>query len=72
MHVKSILSQRIESAFAELGLEGQALVQAAGRPEYGDYQANGVMAAAKRAGKNPRVVAAAVVAWLASAHLRWA
>ena len=50
MHIRSLLSERIEAAFAHLGLEGQALLQAASRPEFGDYQANGVMAAAKRAG----------------------
>jgi arginyl-tRNA synthetase len=37
------------------------LLQSASRPEFGDYQANGVMAAAKRAGKNPREVAQAVI-----------
>ena len=61
MLVKAILSERIEAAFAQLGLDGQALVQNAARPEFGDYQANGVMAAAKRAGKNPREVAAEVL-----------
>ena len=45
MLVKAILSERIEAAFARLGLEGQALVQNAARPEFGDYQANGVMGA---------------------------
>ncbi len=61
MHIRSLLSERIEAAFAHLGLEGQALVQAASRPEFGDYQANGVMAAAKRAGQNPREVAQRVI-----------
>jgi arginyl-tRNA synthetase len=36
-------------------------VQPSGRPEYGDYQANGVMAAAKLRKMNPRVLAQAVV-----------
>ena len=61
MHIRSLLSERIEAAFAHLGLEGQALLQAASRPEFGDYQANGVMAAAKRAGQNPREVAQRVI-----------
>ncbi len=61
MHIRSLLSERIEAAFTALGLEGQALLQAASRPEFGDYQANGVMAAAKRAGKNPRDVAQQVI-----------
>ena len=61
MHIRALLSERIEAAFAHLGLEGQALLQAASRPEFGDYQANGVMAAAKRAGQNPREVAQQVI-----------
>ena len=61
MHIRSLLSQRIEAAFTALGLSGQALLQSASRPEFGDYQANGVMAAAKRAGRNPREVAQAVI-----------
>ena len=61
MHIRSLLSQRIEAAFTALGLSGQALLQSASRPEFGDYQANGVMAAAKRAGKNPREVAQAII-----------
>ena len=61
MHIRKLLSERIEAGFASLGLAADALVQTAGRPEFGDYQANGVMAAAKRAGQNPREVAAQLV-----------
>ena len=61
MQIRSLLSQRIEAAFTALGLSGQALLQSASRPEFGDYQANGVMAAAKRAGQNPREVALAII-----------
>ncbi len=61
MQIKAQLSAAIESAFAELGLTGPALVQSSSRPEFGDYQANGVMAAAKRAQRNPREVAADVI-----------
>ena len=61
MRIRSLLSQRIEAAFTALGLSGQALLQSASRPEFGDYQANGVMAAAKRAGQNPRQVAQAII-----------
>ena len=61
MHIRSLLTERIEAAFADLGLEGPALLQAASRPEFGDYQANGVMAAAKRAGQNPREVAQQII-----------
>ena len=48
----------------------------ASRPEFGDYQANGVMAAAGRCGRKPRELATAVVAglvdregWIASAEV---
>ncbi len=61
MHIRHTLSSRIEAGFAALGLDGPALVQAAGRPEFGDYQANGVMAVAKKARRNPREVAAEVL-----------
>ena len=64
MHIKALLTQQIEAAFADLGLQGQAVIQAASRPEFGDYQANGVMAVAKRAGLNPRDVATDVIAKL--------
>lgn len=66
MHIKALLTQQIEAAFAELGMQGPAVIQAASRAEFGDYQANGVMAAAKRAGLNPRDVAADVIARLSS------
>jgi arginyl-tRNA synthetase len=64
MQIKATLSERVESAFVKLGLEGPALIQAASRPEFGDYQANGVMGAAKRQKRNPREVAEAVIAEL--------
>ena len=61
MQIRSLLSQRIEAAFTALGLSGQALLHSASRPEFGDYQANGVMAAAKRAGQNPHELAQAII-----------
>ncbi len=61
MDIKSVLGSKIDAAFTQLGLQGQAAVQASARAEFGDYQANGVMAAAKRAKKNPREVASQVV-----------
>lgn len=61
MNVRALLNQRVAEALARAGAPGEGLVQAAARPEFGDYQANGVMAAAKRAGTNPRALAAQVV-----------
>jgi arginyl-tRNA synthetase len=63
VNLRALLSARIEAALAEvLGEPAPAVVQPAGRPEFGDYQANGVMAAAKRTRQNPRALAEAVVA----------
>lgn len=61
MNIRQTLSARIEAAFASLGYEAQALVKSSTRPEFGDYQANGVMSAAKRAGENPRELATRLV-----------
>ena len=61
MQIKNLLAQRVEAAFSQLGLDGPAVIQAATRPEFGDYQANGVMGVAKRAGRNPREVATEVL-----------
>lgn len=44
--------------------ECQALVAPAKNPRFGDYQANGVMALAKRLGRNPRELGEAVLAAL--------
>ena len=43
MNLRETLSERLEAAFAATGHAGaQALVQTASKPEFGDYQANGV------------------------------
>lgn len=57
------LETRISSALARAGApaDSPALVGPATRPEFGDYQANGVMAAAKKLKTNPRALAAQVV-----------
>ena len=61
MEIKALITERVEAAFDALGLNGPAVVQVASRPEFGDYQANGVMGLAKKAQRNPREVAAEVV-----------
>lgn len=61
MNVKQLLSTRIEAALERCGAPGPALVKAASRPQFGDYQADGVMAAAKAAGASPRTLAARVI-----------
>lgn len=42
--------------------DAQPLLQPASKPEFGDYQVNGVMAAAKRAGSKPRDLAEQIIA----------
>ena len=60
MNPKQLLSARVRAALEHCGADGPALVRSAARPEFGDYQANGVMAAAKQAGLEPRALAAKV------------
>ena len=57
------LETRISAALARAGApaDSPAFVGPATRPEFGDYQANGVMAAAKKLKTNPRALAAQVV-----------
>jgi arginyl-tRNA synthetase len=65
MNLKALLEARISAALAAAGAPGApAQLAQAARPEFGDYQANGVMAAAKALGRKPRDLAAAVVAAL--------
>ena len=63
MNVRQQLTERFQAAFAAAGVPDAApLVQPAGKPEFGDYQVNGVMAAAKRAGSKPRDLAQQIIA----------
>lgn len=66
MKLNHTLSQTIESAFAEHGLSGCPIVlQPAKNAEFGDFQINGVMGAAKQLNQNPRDLAQKVAATLA-------
>ncbi|KAF7598084.1 MAG: arginine--tRNA ligase [Candidatus Dactylopiibacterium carminicum] len=57
-----LLDARVCAALAAAGCEGApAVVAPAGRPEFGDYQANGVMGAAKARKMNPRQLAITVL-----------
>lgn len=65
MNLRAALTERFTRAFDAAGFAAaEPALRPAGRPEYGDYQANGAMAAAKRARRKPRDVAEAVVAAL--------
>ncbi len=62
MNLRHLLAARLDAAFARAGAAGApAIVAPAARPEFGDYQANGAMAAAKRLGVKPRELAQRVI-----------
>ena len=64
MNLCKALEARLAKAMSQAGApEGcPSLVRPSGRPQFGDYQANGVMAAAKQLKTNPRQFAEKVVA----------
>lgn len=66
MTAKEQLEKRISTALEKAGAPAgsPALVGLSTRPEFGDYQANGVMAVAKKLQRNPRELAVEVVAEL--------
>ncbi|WP_374536306.1 arginine--tRNA ligase [Chitinimonas taiwanensis] len=62
MSLLPLLNDRFAAALAAVGApNAQPLVQQAGRPEFGDYQMNGVMGAAKALKLNPREMAQKVI-----------
>jgi arginyl-tRNA synthetase len=63
VNVRALIGRRIEDALTKAsGSPSPALVQPASRPDFGDYQSNGMMGAAKRMGGNPRELATQVAA----------
>ncbi|MGR2678952.1 arginine--tRNA ligase [Chromobacterium haemolyticum] len=65
MTILQLINQRVQAALAAAGApDAPAVVQPASKPEFGDYQANGVMGAAKQLKTNPRELAQKVVAAL--------
>ena len=63
MNIQSILSDKIKQAMIAAGADEScdALVRQSGKAQFGDYQANGIMAAAKKLGTNPREFAQKVL-----------
>lgn len=58
MRLHTLVSQEAEAAFAAAGLSGSPIVlQPAKNVDFGDYQINGVMGAAKQRKQNPRELA---------------
>ncbi len=67
MNIRNHLETAISAALSEVGAENApAVVKTSTRPEFGDYQANGVMGAAKKIGINPRELATTLVEKLQS------
>lgn len=66
MNIQAILSDKISAAMQAAGApEGSdALVRQSAKAQFGDYQANGVMGAAKKKGMNPRQLAEQIVSHL--------
>lgn len=56
MNIQHILSEKVKSAMIAAGAANdvEPLVRQSGKPQFGDYQANGIMGAAKKLGLNPR------------------
>lgn len=63
MSIKDILNSRFQHAMQSLGIPDscQPLLTLSGKPQFGDYQANGAMGAAKRLNTNPRDLAQKII-----------
>ncbi|MCB1622246.1 MAG: arginine--tRNA ligase [Thiothrix sp.] len=66
MNIRQQLDQKITQALQQAGAPASstAIVKASTRPEFGEYQANGIMAAARQLKINPHELAARVLAQL--------
>ncbi|REL31851.1 arginine--tRNA ligase [Thalassotalea euphylliae] len=69
MNIKSLLSEKVLAAMVAAGLPADTnpAVSQSTKPQFGDYQANGVMGAAKKLKTNPRELATKVVEHLTPA-----
>lgn len=63
MNIRYFLNTKVAEAMAAAGIPADlpALVAPSKNPKFGDYQANGAMAAGKKLGENPRAVAQRIV-----------
>jgi arginyl-tRNA synthetase len=66
MNIRDLLNQRVLQAMQTCGVPAEcpALIAPGKKAGFGDYQANCAMGAAKQMGKNPRELAAAIIAAL--------
>ncbi|MFI2811631.1 MULTISPECIES: arginine--tRNA ligase [Microbulbifer] len=63
MNIRQLLSDKVQAAMLAAGIPAECgpVVAQAKKAGFGDYQANGAMAAAKRMGTNPRELASQIV-----------
>ncbi|KAA9001667.1 arginine--tRNA ligase [Affinibrenneria salicis] len=63
MNIQALLSEKVSQALIAAGApsDSEALVRQSAKAQFGDYQANGIMAAAKKLGVPPRQLAEKVV-----------
>lgn len=63
MNIRQILSEKVSAAMIAAGLPADTnpAISLSNRPQFGDYQANGVMGVAKKLKVNPRELATKVV-----------
>jgi len=63
MTIKALLEQRVLAAMSAAGIPSTcpANITVSTRPEFGDFQANGAMAAAKQLKSNPRELASQII-----------
>ncbi|MEE9345703.1 MAG: hypothetical protein V3U88_08860, partial [Methylococcales bacterium] len=63
MNIRKLLDSHITQTLIAAGADENtsAVVKPSARPEFGDYQANGIMSAAKKLKMNPRDLASKVL-----------
>ena len=66
MNIRELLTHKIKLAMTAVGIPAElpANIAISTRPEFGDFQANGALAAAKRLKQKPRDLAASIIAEL--------
>ncbi|MBK8452993.1 MAG: arginine--tRNA ligase [Thiofilum sp.] len=70
MNIRQLLDEQLTQGLHQLGAPTtvSALVKTSTRPEFGDFQANGVMAAAKQLKMNPRELASRLIETVDLSH----
>lgn len=63
MNIRNLLDSQFQKAFSQAGLPADTptVIKPSSRPEFGHYQANGIMGAAKKQKMNPRELAGKVL-----------